>query len=99
MMPNIRRGLAPGAPDAVDCARAKRGDIASSMGRDRATPAPRRKCRRDNGWRVAMNGARIGVQVFMRSNGSGKSMGIGLGEDLATGADYFLVILKMKQVT
>jgi hypothetical protein len=54
-MPNIRRGLAPGASgDEAVAARAKTGSIESRNGSDSAMPAPWRNRRREIGWRVVM---------------------------------------------
>src|SRR5437868_7442052 len=58
-MPKKRRGCPPGVSGeslAADAA-PNTGRIESRKGKASATPAPRRKCRRDIGVRVAMKGA------------------------------------------
>ena len=55
---NIRRGFAAGARgDPARAARAMRGSIELSSGKASTMPAPRRKLRRESGWRVAPKGA------------------------------------------
>src|SRR5262245_41037223 len=69
-MPNMRRGLAPGASgdDAV-AARAKGGSIASRNGSDSRMPDPRRKWRRDMARRVVMKGASIDAEETRARDG------------------------------
>ncbi len=69
-MPNIRRGVAPGASgdDVASAARASAGIIESSSGKAMAMPAPRRNRRRDSAGRKEMCGAAGGADrlVFTR---------------------------------
>jgi hypothetical protein len=61
---NIRRGAAFAASGEADsAARANGAIIESRKGNERATPTPRRKWRRDMGWRVQTKGA-----FFIKSN-------------------------------
>ena len=72
-MPNMRRGLAPGASGDDDSRDpAKAGNIESRRGSARETPTPRRKHRRSSG-RLAICGTVIGLYydlIRMRASGA-----------------------------